>query len=51
MGLSFAEITRVCEEAVKDMLLHNKPSISADVLLNIIYLMGDSRSTKLVCYV
>ena len=36
VGLSFAEITRVCEEAVKDMLLHNKPSISADVLLNII---------------
>ncbi len=35
-GLSFAEITRVCEEAVKDMLLHSKSVISADVLFDII---------------
>lgn len=32
-GLSFAEITRVCEEAIKDALLHDKQSITtADVL-------------------
>ncbi len=35
-GLSFAEITRVCEEAVKDMLLHNKSGISVGALFDII---------------
>ena len=35
-GLSFAEITRVCEEAIKDMLLHDKKSLTTDAILRII---------------
>ncbi len=35
-GLSFAEITRVCEEAIKDMLLHDKKSLTTEALLRII---------------
>lgn len=35
-GLSFAEITRICEEAIKDMLLHNKPNLHTEGLLKII---------------
>ena len=35
-GLSFAEITRVCEEAIKDMLIHDKPALTIDTLLRII---------------
>ena len=35
-GLSFAEITRVCEEAIKDMLLHDKKSLTTDAVLRII---------------
>lgn len=35
-GLSFAEITRVCEEAIKDMLLHDKKSLTTDTILGII---------------
>ena len=35
-GLSFAEITRVCEEAIKDMLLHDKKSLTNDAILRII---------------
>ncbi len=35
-GLSFAEITRVCEEAIKDMLLHDKKSLTTDAILGII---------------
>jgi SpoVK/Ycf46/Vps4 family AAA+-type ATPase len=35
-GLSFAEITRVCEEAIKDMLLHDKSALQTETLLNII---------------
>jgi SpoVK/Ycf46/Vps4 family AAA+-type ATPase len=32
-GLSFAEITRVCEEAIKEMLLHDRQTLTtADVL-------------------
>lgn len=32
--LSYAEITRACEEAVKDMLLTNKKSVNTDSLVN-----------------
>jgi SpoVK/Ycf46/Vps4 family AAA+-type ATPase len=35
-GLSFAEITRVCEEAIKDALLHDKPSITTSDVLRVI---------------
>ncbi len=35
-GLSYAEITRVCEEAIKDMLLHDKKSLTTEALLRII---------------
>ena len=35
-GLSYAEITRVCEEAIKDMLLHDKKSLTTDEVLRII---------------
>ena len=35
-GLSFAEITRVCEEAIKDMLLHDRPTLTTDGLMTII---------------
>ena len=33
-GLSFAEITRACEEAVKEMLITDLKSITTDMLLN-----------------
>ncbi len=32
-GLSFAEITRACEEATKEMLLRTKKAVSTDMLL------------------
>ncbi len=35
-GLSFAEITRVCEEAIKDMLIHDRESLTSDTILRII---------------
>ena len=35
-GMSFAEITRICEDAIKDMLLHDKPALQNDVLLKMI---------------
>lgn len=35
-GLSFAEITRVCEEAIKDALLHDKVALTSDTLVDII---------------
>jgi SpoVK/Ycf46/Vps4 family AAA+-type ATPase len=35
-GLSFAEITRVCEEAIKDMLINDLQSLSTETLLRII---------------
>jgi len=35
-GLSFAEITRICEEAIKDMLIHDKTALTIDTLLRII---------------
>jgi SpoVK/Ycf46/Vps4 family AAA+-type ATPase len=35
-GLSFAEITRVCEEAIKDMLLHDKKSLTTTEVLRVI---------------
>ncbi|MDB6137135.1 MAG: hypothetical protein JWO94_207 [Verrucomicrobiaceae bacterium] len=35
-GLSFAEITRVCEESIKDMLLHDKNSITTKEVLRVI---------------
>jgi AAA+ superfamily predicted ATPase len=35
-GLSFAEITRVCEEAIKDMLLHDKKTITTNDVLRIV---------------
>lgn len=35
-GLSFAEITRVCEEAIKDMLLHDRDALTTDLVLRII---------------
>jgi SpoVK/Ycf46/Vps4 family AAA+-type ATPase len=35
-GLSFAEITRVCEEAIKDMLLHDKAKLKTDDVLQVI---------------
>jgi SpoVK/Ycf46/Vps4 family AAA+-type ATPase len=33
-GLSFAEITRACEEAVKEMLIGGKNSVSTDMLVS-----------------
>lgn len=48
-GLSFAEITRICEEAIKDMLLHDKKNLTTDEVLRIISerrLFLDRRSTK-----
>lgn len=48
-GLSFAEISRVCEEAIKDMLLHDKKSLTTDALLQIISerrLFLDRRSSQ-----
>jgi SpoVK/Ycf46/Vps4 family AAA+-type ATPase len=48
-GLSFAEITRICEEAIKDMLLHEKKNLTTDEVLRIISerrLFLDRRSTK-----
>lgn len=48
-GLSFAEITRICEEAIKDMLLHDKKQLTADEVLRIISerrLFLDRRSPK-----
>lgn len=35
-GLSFAEITRVCEESIKDMLLHDKKSLTTNDVLQVI---------------
>lgn len=35
-GLSFAEITRVCEESIKDMLLHDKKSLTNNNVLRVI---------------
>jgi SpoVK/Ycf46/Vps4 family AAA+-type ATPase len=35
-GLSYAEITRVCEEAIKDMLLHDKKSLTTNEVLRIV---------------
>ena len=35
-GLSYAEITRVCEESIKDMLLHDKKAITTDDVLRVI---------------
>ena len=35
-GLSYAEITRVCEEAIKDMLLHDKVCLTAANVLRAI---------------
>ncbi len=35
-GLSYAEITRVCEEAIKDMLLHDKKSLPTNEVLRIV---------------
>jgi SpoVK/Ycf46/Vps4 family AAA+-type ATPase len=35
-GLSFAEITRVCEESIKDMLLHDKKRLTASDVLRVI---------------
>lgn len=35
-GLSFAEITRVCEEAIKDMLIHDRESLTSETILRII---------------
>ncbi len=35
-GLSFAEITRVCEESIKDMLLHDKKNLTTDGVLQVI---------------
>ena len=32
-GLSYSEITRACEEAIKDMLIGEKPEITTDMLL------------------
>ena len=32
-GLSYAEITRACEEAVKEMLLLNRPALGTEMLL------------------
>jgi len=32
-GLSYAEITRACEEATKEMLLHNRSSLTTDSLV------------------
>jgi SpoVK/Ycf46/Vps4 family AAA+-type ATPase len=35
-GLSFAEITRVCEEAIKEMLIHDKPVLTLEAILRVI---------------
>src|SRR6266568_2075250 len=35
-GLSFAEITRVCEESIKDMLLHDKKSLTTNDVLGVV---------------
>ena len=35
-GLSFAEITRVCEESIKDMLLHDKQTLTTGDVLRVI---------------
>jgi SpoVK/Ycf46/Vps4 family AAA+-type ATPase len=35
-GLSYAEITRVCEESIKDMLLHDKKTLSTGDVLRVI---------------
>jgi SpoVK/Ycf46/Vps4 family AAA+-type ATPase len=35
-GLSFAEITRVCEEAIKDMLIHDRSALKGDTIIRII---------------
>lgn len=35
-GLSFAEITRVCEEAIKDMLLNDRRKLQTDDVLKVI---------------
>jgi SpoVK/Ycf46/Vps4 family AAA+-type ATPase len=35
-GLSFAEITRVCEEGIKEMLIHDRQSISTEDLMRMI---------------
>ncbi len=33
-GLSFGDINRVCEDAIKEMLIHNKKQINQSILLN-----------------
>lgn len=33
-GLSYAEITRACEESIKEMIILNKPQVSSTMLLN-----------------
>ncbi len=48
-GLSFAEITRVCEESIKDMLLHDKKSLTTNNVLQVISerrLFLDRRNTQ-----
>lgn len=35
-GLSFAELTRICEEAIKEMLLHSRPALTMPGLLKIV---------------
>jgi SpoVK/Ycf46/Vps4 family AAA+-type ATPase len=35
-GLSFAEITRVCEEAIKEMLIHDRARLTVEALLRVI---------------
>ena len=35
-GLSFAEITRVCEEGIKEMLIHDRQSFSTEDLMRMI---------------
>jgi SpoVK/Ycf46/Vps4 family AAA+-type ATPase len=35
-GLSFAEITRVCEESIKDLLLHDKQILATNDVLRVI---------------
>ena len=47
-GLSFAEITRVCEEAIKEMLIQDRQTISTDDLMRMISerrIFLDRRST------
>lgn len=35
-GLSYAEITRVCEESIKDALLHDKQSLTTNDVMQVI---------------